>query len=76
MSLQSAILKLRSPVRDLVLSVTRDGQELGGQNENDQKEVVGWIEKTSQGNFVNENNLKACYCILLSSLPIFITIVS
>lgn len=58
MSLQSAISRLRSPVRDLVNAVTRDGQELGGQNEADEKEVVGWIEKTSQGTLVNENNLK------------------
>lgn len=66
MSLQSAIQKLRSPVRDLVLSVTRDGQELGGKNENDKQAVVEWIEKTSQGTLVNENNLKACNYILLS----------
>jgi aminoacyl tRNA synthase complex-interacting multifunctional protein 1 len=44
-------------VRDLVLSVTRGGQELGGQNEANEKEVIGWIEKTSQGNLVNQNNL-------------------
>ncbi|KAF8908966.1 hypothetical protein CPB84DRAFT_1813217 [Gymnopilus junonius] len=58
MSLQSFVAKLRPPVHDLVSSATRDGQELGGQNETDQKEVIGWIEKTSQGNFVNESNLK------------------
>lgn len=69
MSLHSAISKLRSPVRDLVLAVTRDGQELSGQNEADEKEVVGWIEKTSQGKLVNENNLNVrLYSISLSSL--------
>jgi len=65
MSLQSAISKLRPPVRDLVLSVTRDGQELGGQNEADEKEVIGWIERTSLGSLVNENNLKDLDTLLI-----------
>ncbi|KDR82682.1 hypothetical protein GALMADRAFT_238170 [Galerina marginata CBS 339.88] len=65
MALQSAISKLRSPVRDLVVSVTRDGQELGGQNEADQKEVIRWIEKTSLGNLVNQNNLKDLDTLLI-----------
>ena len=66
MSLQSAIAQLRSPVRDLVSSATRDGQELAGETEADQKEVIQWIEKTSQGSFVNENNLKVSITPLVS----------
>lgn len=70
MSLQSAISKLRPPVRALVSSVTRDGQELGGQNETDQKEVIEWIEKTSQGNLVNENNLKVPFLVSRGFIPV------
>ncbi|KAF8964226.1 hypothetical protein BDZ97DRAFT_1660529 [Flammula alnicola] len=65
MSLHSAISKLQPPVRDLVLSVTRDGKDLIGQTEADEKEVIGWIDKTSQGNLVTENNLKDLDTILV-----------
>ncbi|KAF9565658.1 nucleic acid-binding protein [Agrocybe pediades] len=58
MSVAAAASKLRAPVRDLVLSVTKDGQELGGQSEADEKDIVSWIEKVASGTFVNENNLK------------------
>lgn len=60
MSFQASVSKLQPPVRDWVLSATRDGKDLVGQTEADEKEVIGWIDKTSQGNLVTENNLKVC----------------
>ena len=61
MSLQSTILKLNSPIKELVLSVTRDGKELGGETEADTKEVIGWVDKANQADFVAENNIKVCF---------------
>ena len=61
MSLQSTILKLNSPIKELVLSVTRDGKELGGETEADAKEVIGWVDKATQADFVAENNIKVCF---------------
>lgn len=61
MSLQSTILKLNSPIKELLLSVTRDGKELGGETEADAKEIIGWVGKASQADFVAENNIKVCF---------------
>lgn len=58
MSFQATVSKLHAPVKQLVLSATKDGKELVGETTADEKEVIGWIEKTSQGNLVTENNLK------------------
>ena len=58
MSFQATVSKLQPAVKELVLSVTRDGKELIGETEADEKEVLGWIEKTGQGNLATENNLK------------------
>jgi len=60
MSFEATILNLRSPVKELVLSATKDGKELVGHNDVDKQEVLGWIDKTTQESFVNENNLKVC----------------
>ena len=61
MSLQSTILKLNSPIKELVLSVTRDGEELGGKTEADAREVIVWVDKATQADFVAENNIKVCF---------------
>jgi aminoacyl tRNA synthase complex-interacting multifunctional protein 1 len=65
MSLQSTITKLNSPIKDLVLSVTQDGTELGGQSVADETEVIGWVDKASKANFVTENNIKDLDTILV-----------
>ncbi|TFK40645.1 hypothetical protein BDQ12DRAFT_601097 [Crucibulum laeve] len=65
MSFQSAVSKLNSPVKDLVLAVTRDGTELIGEFDKDQAEVASWIEKTSQGDLVAEGNLKDLNTLLV-----------
>ncbi|KAF9481163.1 nucleic acid-binding protein [Pholiota conissans] len=65
MSFQASVSKLQPPVRDLVLTATRDAKELVGRTEADEKEVIGWIDKTSQGNLVTENNLKDLDTILI-----------
>ena len=49
--------KLRSPVRELVLSA---GGNLLGNDDNDKREVIGWIDKLSQ-NMIAESNLKVRY---------------
>ncbi|KJA24047.1 hypothetical protein HYPSUDRAFT_136729 [Hypholoma sublateritium FD-334 SS-4] len=65
MSFQATVSKLQPAVKELVLSVTRDGKELIGETEADEKEVLGWIEKTGQGNLVTENKLKDLDTILI-----------
>ncbi|KAF8798791.1 nucleic acid-binding protein [Phlegmacium glaucopus] len=58
MSFKAAVLTLKSPVKDLVLSVTRDGRELLGENETDTKDILGWIDKMSREDFLAESGLK------------------
>lgn len=58
MSFQASVSKLQSPVKELVLSISKDGVRHVGQSEQDQGEVTGWIEKASQGDVVAESNLK------------------
>ncbi|CAA7261397.1 unnamed protein product [Cyclocybe aegerita] len=65
MSFQAAVSSLRSPIKELVLSVSKDGQELIGNDDADKKEVIGWIEKTSQGTLATKNNLKVLDSILV-----------
>lgn len=55
-SFQDVVSKLRSPVKDLVNVVTENGQRYVGETESDQKEVVSWIEKSSE--VVVEGGLK------------------
>ena len=70
MSFKAAVLKLRSPVKDLVLSVTHDGREFLGENEADANDVLGWIDKTSQEDFLAEGRLKVClYGFLIYTDP-------
>jgi hypothetical protein len=58
MSFKTSVAKLNAPVGDLVLAVTRNGQELIGESESDQGEVLGWIERSSQEDLTKESNLK------------------
>lgn len=60
MSFKVAVLKLKPPIKDLVLSVTLDGNEFLGENEADAKDVLRWIDKISQGDFLVENGLRVC----------------
>jgi hypothetical protein len=60
MSFKAAVLKLKSPVQDLVLSVTRDGHEFLGENEADANGVLEWIDKINQEAFLAESKLKVC----------------
>ena len=60
MSFETSVSRLPSHVKDLVFSVSKNGGELLGNDEADKQEVIGWIEKTSQGALVTENNLKVC----------------
>ena len=58
MSFDNTVSKLRSPIRELVLYASENGRKLLGNSENDNKEVIGWINKLSQNAFVTESNLK------------------
>lgn len=60
MSFQASVEKLQPPVKALVLSASRNGQDLVGSTPEDEKEVIGWIDKTAAGSLVSENNLKVC----------------
>jgi aminoacyl tRNA synthase complex-interacting multifunctional protein 1 len=71
MSFKAAVLKLKSPIRDLVLSVTRDGHEFLGENEADANDVLEWIDKMSREGFLTESELKVClYMISLCIISI------
>lgn len=61
MSFQASVEKLQPPVNALVLSASRNGQDLVGSTPEDEKEVIGWIDKTAAGSLVSENSLKVRY---------------
>lgn len=63
MSFDNAVSKLRSPIRELVLSASENGGKLLGNSESDNKEVVGWINKLTQKAFVTESNLRVRHTI-------------
>ena len=65
MSFKTAVAKLKSPIKDLVLSVTRDGHEFLGENEADANNVLEWIDKMSHEGFLTESGLKVCLHDLL-----------
>ena len=58
MSFKTAVAKLKSPIQDLVLFVTRDGHEFLGENEADANDVLKWIDKMSHEEFFTESGLK------------------
>jgi hypothetical protein len=59
MSFEEAVSKLRSPIRELVLSASENGGL--GNDDKDKKEVIGWINRFSQKDFIAESNLKVRY---------------
>ncbi|TFK74881.1 nucleic acid-binding protein [Pluteus cervinus] len=65
MSLQAAISKLQSPVKELVLGVTQDGTKYGGETEQDSAEVVNWLEKTAGGEYAKEESFKSLNDLLV-----------
>ena len=58
MSFKTSVTRLKSPIQDLVLSVTRDGHEFLGENEADANVVLEWIDKMSHEGFFTESGLK------------------
>ncbi|KIL67880.1 hypothetical protein M378DRAFT_185451 [Amanita muscaria Koide BX008] len=54
MSFQVSVGKLAPRVRDLILAFTQNGSRFVGESEKDKEEVNGWIEKTGQGELINE----------------------
>jgi hypothetical protein len=55
-NMTASILKLTSPLKDLVLGAT---PELG-KSDQDKAEVAGWIEKVVQGDIVKPAGVKVC----------------
>lgn len=55
-SFRDAIAKLSTPVKELVDVVTDNGRKYLGETESEQKEVVSWIERSSE--IVGEAGLK------------------
>ena len=68
MSFKIAVAKLKLPIQDLVLSVTRDGHEFLGENEADANDVLEWIDKMSHEGFLTESGLKVCLHDLLYNI--------
>ena len=60
MSVQAALAKLPSPLKDLVFSASQDAATLAGKTEKDQAEVVEWIDKVGQGDVAKEEGFKVC----------------
>ncbi|KAJ6559205.1 hypothetical protein DFH09DRAFT_1162216 [Mycena vulgaris] len=58
MDFQSAVSKLSSPLKDLVLSVTQNGSLHLGKEEKDAREVIEWIAKIDGGAVADEAGLK------------------
>ncbi|KIY46507.1 nucleic acid-binding protein [Fistulina hepatica ATCC 64428] len=54
MSFQASVVKLPSPVKDLVLRATSNGDKLVGDSEKDQDEVSQWIDKIATGVVVQD----------------------
>ncbi|KAI0720467.1 hypothetical protein C8T65DRAFT_633102 [Cerioporus squamosus] len=58
MSVQAALAKLPSPLKDLVTGAAQDGSEDFGKSEKDKAEVAEWIEKAAQGDVAKPENFK------------------
>ncbi|KAI0712196.1 hypothetical protein C8Q76DRAFT_733767 [Earliella scabrosa] len=58
MSVQAALAKLPSPLKDLVTSAVQDGSEDFGKSEKDKAEVAEWIGKVAQGDVAKPENFK------------------
>jgi aminoacyl tRNA synthase complex-interacting multifunctional protein 1 len=51
MSAQVALLKLNSPIKDLVIAAQDGGHDFG-KSEEDKADVIDWIEKVGQGDSI------------------------
>ncbi|RPD77832.1 nucleic acid-binding protein [Lentinus tigrinus ALCF2SS1-7] len=58
MSVQAALAKLPSPLKDLVTGAAQDGSEDFGKSEKDKTEVAEWIDKVAQGDVAKPENFK------------------
>ncbi|KAI0648084.1 nucleic acid-binding protein [Trametes meyenii] len=58
MSVNAALAKLPSPLRDLVSAAAQDGGEDFGKSEKDKAEVAEWIDKVAQGDVAKPDKLK------------------
>ena len=58
MSVQAALAKLPSPLKDLVTGAAQDGSEDFGKSEKDKAEVAEWIDKVAQGDVAKPENFK------------------
>ena len=58
MSVQTALAKLPSPLKDLVTGAAQDGSEDFGKSEKDKAEVAEWIDKVAQGDVAKPENFK------------------
>ncbi|KAF9013419.1 hypothetical protein BDQ17DRAFT_1232028 [Cyathus striatus] len=66
MSFSAAVEKLDSPVKDLVVSVTKNGSQYVGESEEDKAEVATWIEKAGEPSLVAQGNLNNLDISLIS----------
>lgn len=55
---QSALIKLHSPLKELVAGAIQEGSPDFGRTEKDQADVAGWIETVAAGNAVKPDTLK------------------
>ena len=58
MSVQAALAKLPSPLKDLVSAAAHVGSEDFGKSEKDKAEVAQWIDKVAQGDVAKPENFK------------------
>ncbi|KAJ8509253.1 hypothetical protein ONZ45_g8558 [Pleurotus djamor] len=65
MSLKAAIETVRSPIKELLLSVSKDGAELVGTSSEDQTEVASWVEKVGREEVGTEASIPALETQLL-----------
>ncbi|KAJ3977826.1 hypothetical protein EV361DRAFT_787466 [Lentinula raphanica] len=65
MAFEESVSKLNPSIKDLVLSATKLNASLTGKSEQDQTEVVQWIEKVRQGDLVKLDNFKDLNSILV-----------
>ena len=56
---QSVLLKLQSPLKELVVGAAQEGSPDFGKTEKDQAEVAEWIERVALGSAVKPETLKA-----------------
>lgn len=58
MSLQAVFSQIRSPTRELLFSLTKNCTQHIGQSQNDQKEIIEWIERTEKHDITDSNYIQ------------------